>query len=48
MLCDWCRGHLDQLTTAICAVEGLAGEPPDIAVLDTLVSAFRDARGGTP
>jgi predicted anti-sigma-YlaC factor YlaD len=46
VLCDWCRDHLDQLTTTIGAVGGLAGEPPDAAVLDSLVGAFRDARGG--
>lgn len=47
VLCAWCRDHLDQLETTIGAVGGLAGEPPDPAVLDTLVSAFREARGGT-
>jgi predicted anti-sigma-YlaC factor YlaD len=46
VLCDWCRDHLDQMETTIGAVGGLAGEPPEAEVLDTLVGAFREARGG--
>ena len=47
VLCDWCRDHLAQLEATIGAVHGLAGEQPSPDVLDTLVGAFRDARGAT-
>jgi Putative zinc-finger len=46
VLCDWCRDHLDQLEATIGAVRGLGGAPPPPAILDTIVGAFRDARGG--
>ena len=46
VLCDWCREHLEQLESTIGAVRGTAGEQPPPDVLDSIVGAFREARGG--
>jgi predicted anti-sigma-YlaC factor YlaD len=45
VLCDWCRDHLAQLEATVGATHGLGGDAPPAAVLQTLVGAFREARG---